>query len=131
MAVSDVGLEPVEALVQALSGGGDGGLDVPVSLRQRVQSQRIGDLSSVHRVRQILLVGEDQQDGVPKVVLVEHLVQLLLRLVDAILIVRVNDENEALGVLEVVSPQRSDLGLTTDVPHRERNVLVPVPKRVE
>lgn len=46
--------EPVEALVEAVAGGGAGGLDVPVAVAQRVQAQLVGDLGCVHRIRQVL-----------------------------------------------------------------------------
>lgn len=68
---------------------------------------------------QILLVGEDQEVGVPELVLVQHALQLLTGLDDTIAIVAVDDEDDTLCVLEVVPPQRSDLVLTTDIPHGE------------
>lgn len=74
--------------------------------------------------RQILLVGEDQEDGIPELVLVQHALEFLPGLDNTIAIVAINDEDDALGVLEVVSPQRSDLVLSTDVPHGELDVLV-------
>jgi hypothetical protein len=74
--------------------------------------------------RQILLVGENQEKGVPKLILVQHALQLLAGLDDTVPIVAVNHEDDTLGVLEVVAPQRTDLVLTTDIPHGELNVLV-------
>jgi hypothetical protein len=50
--------------------------------------------------------------------------QLSASLVHAIAIDRVNDEDQALGAREVVSPQRPDLVLTTDIPDVELGVLV-------
>ena len=47
-----------------------------------------------------------------------------MRLADPLAIVGVDDEDESLGVLEVVAPQRADLVLAADVPHGEANVLV-------
>lgn len=73
---------------------------------------------------QILLVGEDQEVGIAQLVLVQHALQLLPGLNDTIAIVRVDDEDDTLGVLEVVPPQRSNLVLSTDIPHGERDVLV-------
>ena len=43
--------------------------NAPVTLAQRVQAQLVGDLSSVHGVWQILLVGKHQQDCVAQLVL--------------------------------------------------------------
>jgi hypothetical protein len=74
--------------------------------------------------RQILLVGKDQEEGIPELILVQHTLQLLTGLNNTVTIVAVNDEDDTLGVLEVMSPQRSDLVLSTDIPHRKLNVLV-------
>lgn len=73
---------------------------------------------------QILLVGEDQENGIPQLVLVEHALELLTGLDDTVAIVAVDDEDDTLGVLEVMSPQRTNLVLATDIPHGELNVLV-------
>lgn len=72
----------------------------------------------------ILLVGEDQEKGVTQLVLVEHALQLLTGLNDTIPIVGVDDEDDTLGVLEVMSPQRTDFVLPADIPHGELNVLI-------
>lgn len=72
----------------------------------------------------ILLVGEDQENGIPQLILVQHALELLPGLNDTVAIVAVDNEDDALGVLEVVSPQRSDLVLTTDIPDGELDVLV-------
>lgn len=72
----------------------------------------------------ILLVGKDQEDGIPELILVEHALKLLTSLNDTVTIVGVDNEDDTLGVLEVVPPQRTDLVLTTDIPHGELDVLV-------
>lgn len=72
----------------------------------------------------ILLVGKDKENGISELVLVEHALKLLSGLNDTVAIVGVDDEDDALSVLEVVPPQRSDLVLTTDIPHGELDVLV-------
>lgn len=74
--------------------------------------------------RKILLVGEDKEKSVSELVLVEHALQLLACLDDTVTIVAVDNEDDALRVLEVVSPEGTDLVLTTDIPHGELNVLV-------
>lgn len=73
---------------------------------------------------QILLVGEHQQNGISEFVFVQHALQLLPGFDDTVSIVAVDDEDDTLGVLEVMAPQRTDLVLTTDIPHRELDVLV-------
>ena len=89
-----------------------------------MQTQFISDLSSIHGVRQILLVGEDEKQRIPELVLVQHPLQLLAGLNDTVTIVAVDDEDDALCVLEVMPPQRPDLVLSAHVPHGELDVLV-------
>ena len=96
----------------------------PVPLPQRVQPKLVRDLGRVHGVGQILLVGKHEQRGVAQLVLAEHAVQLVARLADAVAVVGVDDEDEALRVLEVVAPQGADLVLATDIPHSEADVFV-------
>ena len=74
--------------------------------------------------RKILLVGEDKEDSITELVLVKHALELLSGLNNTVAIVGVDDEDDTLSVLEVMSPQRTDLVLTTDIPHGELNVLV-------
>jgi hypothetical protein len=71
-----------------------------------------------------LLVGEDKEQGIPKFVFVQHALELLAGLDYTVAIVAVDNENDALGVLEIMPPQRSNLVLSTDVPHSELDVLV-------
>lgn len=112
-----------------------------------MQSKLIGNLSGVHGVlsrvtprqysshlkkciqsqethRQILLVSEDQEQSIPELVLVQHPLKLLTGFADTLPIVGIDDEDDSLGVLEVMAPEGTDLILTTDIPHGERNVLV-------
>lgn len=72
----------------------------------------------------ILLIGKDEKDGISQLVLVEHSLQFFAGLDDTVAIVAVDDKDDALGVLEVVPPQRTDLVLTADVPNGELDVLV-------
>lgn len=83
-----------------------------------------GGVGGLETYGKILLVGEDQENGVSELVLVEHALEFLSGLDDTVAIVGIDNEDDALGVLEVVPPQRSDLVLTTDIPHGELNVLV-------
>lgn len=65
--------QPLQTLVQTVTGGGTGGLNEPRSLSDGMQTQLLGDLGSVHGVWQILFVGKHQEQGVPQLVLIEHL----------------------------------------------------------
>jgi len=116
--------EPLQTFVKTISRGSTGRLNVPGTLSQAVEAQLICDLGGVHGIWQILLVGEDQKNGIPKLVLVQHTLQFLPSLNNTITIVGINDEDDTLGVLEVMSPQRSDLVLSTNIPYGELNVLV-------
>merc|ERR1712080_631089 len=110
--------------VKTVTRGGASRLDVPSALPQGVQTKLVSDLGGVHGVGQILLVGVDKEKGVAQLILVEHALELLTGLNNTVAIVGVNDEDDTLGVLEVMPPQRADLVLSADIPHGELNVLV-------
>jgi competence transcription factor ComK len=44
--------------------------------------------------------------------------------IDTISIVGVHNEDQTLGVLVIVSPQRSNFILSTNIPHSEANIFV-------
>jgi len=67
---------------------------------------------------QVLLVGEDEQQAVLHLAVLQDPMQLLLRLVDPLLVLAVDDEDEALRAGVVVPPQWPDLVLSSDVPAR-------------
>lgn len=71
-----------------------------------------------------MLVGEDQKNGIPQLILVQHALQFLPGLDNTIAIVAVNNEDDTLGVLEVMSPQGPNLVLSTNIPDGELNVLI-------
>jgi hypothetical protein len=71
-----------------------------------------------------LLVGENKEEGISKLILVEHALQLFPSLDNSVTIVAVNNEDDTLGILEVMSPKRTDLVLSTNIPDSELNVLI-------
>ena len=87
--------EPFQTLVETVTAGGAGGLDVPVALAEGVKSELVSDLSGVHGVGQILLVGEHEEEGVPELVLVEHAVKLIAGLSNTLAIVGINNEDDS------------------------------------
>lgn len=95
--------DPFETLVETVPARRARGLDVPRPLSEPVEAELVRDLRRVHRVGQILLVREHQQQRIAQLVLVQHALQLLARLGHTLAIVRVDDENDALRVLEVCS----------------------------
>ena len=66
-------------------------------------------------LREVLLVGEDEYDGVPHLAVVDDPVQLLPRLVDAVAVRAVHHEDQPLRPRVVVPPQRPDLVLPSHV----------------
>jgi len=115
----------------------------PGPLSQAVQAKLICNLCGVHCVlhthilaslleirdrrniyRQILFVGKHQQERISELILIQHPLQFLASLADTFSVVRVDDENNTLGVLEVMAPERANLVLSTDIPHSEGDVLV-------
>jgi hypothetical protein len=103
---------------------GTKGWTYPSTLPQTVQAQLIGDLGGVHGIGQILLVRKDQEERISELVLVEHALQLLTGFNNTVAIVAVDDEDDALGVLEIMAPERADLVLPTHVPDGELDILV-------
>ena len=63
----------------------------------------------------ILFVGEDEDDGVAHLSVVDDSVQFLSRFFDPIAIRAVDDEDEALRSCVVMPPQWTDLVLATNV----------------
>ena len=96
----------------------------PVTAPQLVESKLLGHLSSSHRVRKVLLVGEDKDRGVAKLLLRHQPHQFLLGVLDAVPVVAIHHEDDGVGASVVVAPQPTDLVLATDVPHLEAQVLV-------
>jgi len=72
----------------------------------------------------VLLVGKDQQQSILHFAILNDTSQLSASLIHAVAINRVNDEDQALSAREVVSPQGTDLVLTSDIPDVEFGVLV-------
>lgn len=99
-------------------------MDVPFSVADAVEAELVCDFGDGHGVGKVLLVCKDEEDGITKLVLVEHAVEFVVGIGNAVTIVRVDDEDQPLRVRVVVAPQRTDLVLATDIPHREVDVLV-------
>ena len=117
------------------------GKSYPGTLSQAVKTQLVRDLGGVHGILelcqqmsecywvpntdwQILLVGKDQKNGVPEFILVQHSLEFLPSLDNTVTIIAVHNEDDTLGILEIMSPERSDLVLSTDIPYSELNVLI-------
>ena len=99
-------------------------MDVPCLSSDGVETELIGDFWSCHGSWEILFVGINQDNGVLELFIVDHFVEFFLGIINSISIVRVDDENDTLGVGVVMPPELSDLILTTDIPHVEADILV-------
>jgi hypothetical protein len=64
---------------------------------------------------QVLLVGKDEEETLLHLPISQNPVQLLLGLIDAVSVLRIDDKDETLGARIVVPPERSDLVLPSDV----------------
>lgn len=74
--------------------------------------------------RQILLVGENQKNGIPQLILVQHALQFLSGLDNTITIVAIDNKDDALSVLEVMPPQRPNFVLSSNIPDSELDILI-------
>ena len=68
-----------------------------------MQAKLIRELRGIHRIRQVLLVREDEEEGVAQLVFVEHALQLLAGLGYTFAVIGIDDEDDSLGVLVVFS----------------------------
>lgn len=116
--------QPGQSLVEAVARRRAGRLDVPIPVTNSSQSQLFLDFVRLHRFRQILFVGKDEDDGVPHLAVVDDPVELLPRLVDPVPVRAVNHEDQALSPRVVVAPKRPDFVLASDVPDVEFDVFV-------
>ena len=116
--------KPVESFVEAISPSGASGLDVPGLTPYLVEAEFVGDLWGGHGSLDVLLVGVNENDGVLEFFIVYHLVEFVTSVFDSISIVRVDDEDDALGVRVIMSPELSDLILTAYIPDVEGDVFV-------
>jgi hypothetical protein len=112
--------QPIQAFVQTVARGGARALNEPLAANL-VQAELVSDFGDRHCIGKILFVGKHEHDHVGQLVLAQHLAQLIARLVNALAIVRVNHIDQALCVLVVVAPKRTNLVLTTDCERGERS----------
>lgn len=71
-----------------------------------------------------MLVSKDKEKGIAEFVFVQHALQFFPGLDNTVAIVAVDNEDDTLGILEIMPPERTDLILTTNVPHGELDVPV-------
>ena len=118
-ALESVG-EPVETVEETVSGSSASGDDVPLAVAERLQTELLSNVSNSHGVGKILLVGQDENDGFAELVLTQQLLQLQSGLIDTLAIVGIDDIDDTLSVEVVVTPQGTNLVLSSNVPVRSK-----------
>ncbi len=116
----------------------------PCTLSKTVETKLIGNFRSIHSIlsssqysrdfgerdtiarayRKILFIGKDQEHSIPQLILIQHTLQLLTSFRHTVTIVAINNEDDTLRILEVMPPERSDLILSTNIPHGKLDVFV-------
>lgn len=114
--------EPLESLVQSIPRKGAGTLNVPFSSSQLVKTQLLSNFWNTHHTH-ILLVSQDQENGILEFVFWKHLLKLFSGDLDSFLIWRVNNVDEGLSILVVMLPELSDFILSSDVPDCKLDLL--------
>ena len=112
--------DPVDAFKQALAGDGATRHYAPVAALDTlvgVQLESFTDLLRGESSGNVLLVAEDEECGTGQLLLEEKLLKLLLAVLKSELVSAVNDPDESISLLKVISPVRADGGLTSDIPH--------------
>jgi len=97
---------------------------VPISITDASQTHLLLDLRRLHCICQILLVSENEYDGFSHFSVVDDPMEFLSGLLDSIAVVAVHHENQALSSHVVMTPQRTNLVLTSNVPNVEFDVFV-------
>lgn len=100
--------QPLHALLQTLAGASRARQDLPGSISEVVETQFRGEFCRRQGVQQVLLVGHQQHRDVRQLLLVQKLLQLDARLFHATTVSRVDDVNQSVRLVVVVSPVRTD-----------------------
>lgn len=84
-----------------------------------MKAETLGDFIGSRGSHKVLLIGEKQDGHTHELLFEKKLLQLMTSFFEALLVGRVDDVDENVGVIKVVPPVRSNLSLTADVPHIE------------
>lgn len=77
-----------------------------------------------HTSRNILFVCKDKQESILHFAVVDDLVKLRTSFLQTRGVARIHHEDQTLCTGVVMSPKRTDLVLTTDIPHIELDILI-------
>ena len=96
--------DPTQAVVQALTGDGARGLDVPVMVLYAVEGEGIGDLGGGHGVLEVLLVREHENHCTLQICVLEQPEELVLDDVDPSAVGAVNYYDDSMSSSVVCCP---------------------------
>ena len=99
-------------------------MDIPGAVADIGELEFFHNLVGVKGELQILFVSVNQHWYVLQVFLLEEGDQLICALLKSDIVGRINDVNEAVGVLVVVFPVRADLALTADIPNIQLETIL-------
>jgi len=89
-----------------------------------MKSKFVGHFCCTHSIGEILLIRKHKENSITELILVQHSVELVSCSINTVRVVRIDHEDETLGILVVVAPQGTDLILAADIPNSKRDVLV-------
>lgn len=116
-------IQPAETFMQALTSRGSSWLNMPRALMTISQSELLDNFTSTHGLGQVLFVGQNEQDSVTKLVFIQHAIKFVTRNGNTVTIVAIDDKDNTLRVVVVVTPEGTNAVLTTNVPNSEASRL--------
>merc|ERR1719373_124047 len=116
--------QPIQAFVQSFAFRCTCRLDKPLPSTQCIQAKFLSHFGGTHCTWQVLLVRKHQQHRTIHVIIFKHPKQFFFGVLNAIAVAAVDNEDCPVCTLIIISPKRTDLVLTTDVPNSEADVFV-------
>ena len=120
----DLSTKPIKTLTKAITSSRTCTLALPRPVRDRVETKTAAQVLWLDRVWKVLFVGIDKKNRITKLIFFKELVQFIASFVDPVDVIRVDDEDQTLCVVVVVSPQRPNTILTANIPDVEVEALV-------
>ena len=116
--------QKIEAFIKAFSLACACTLNIPLSLTEVTQLEDFLEFGGGDGVGEILFVGVDEESGILEVVVAEGVFEFSSSFLDTGAVGAVDNVDDAVSVLVVVAPERTEASLTTDVETLELEVLV-------
>lgn len=110
--------KPCQSINKTFSRGSTRRLNPPNSIGKLAQLQSINNLTHTHTMREILLVGKDQQHRILQFARSQYSMKLYTSLMYSVSVLAVHHKDECLGACVIVSPKWPNLVLATDILHK-------------